>query len=415
MPTLRIGGPSMTRSYLRFRLPRPLQPGAPARLRLFATIGARSGLAVHLVRGGGRWREGTLTAASAPPLGPVLARQGAVRGARYVSIDISRAIGARRTIDIALVSRGPGRLHVLSRESGRRTAPRLVLGEEPARPPVVAAAGDIACAPDSPNRRRKVRGTCLDRETSDLLVSRELEAVLALGDTQYERGELSAFRSTYDRTWGRVKAITRPVVGNHEYLTPGAAGYFDYFNGPGRVRAARGAAARAGTASTSASWHLVALNSICDEVGGCGPGSRQLEWLRADLAAHPSQCTLAYWHHPRFSSGNPGSNVRTDAFWRLLYEAGAELVLAGHSHDYERFAPQTPDAVRDDARGIRSFVVGTGGKNTYPFRDVEPNSEVRDAASSGVLLLTLRQGAYSWRFRGVAGSRLSDSGFGVCH
>jgi hypothetical protein len=413
--TLRTGGPSRTRSFLRFRLARPLDPAAPARLRLFATVGARPGLTVHLVRGGGRWRERSITAGSAPRLGPAIARQGGVRGARFVSIDVSGALAARRTIDIALVQRGSGRLHFLSRESGRRTAPHLFIGDESQRPPVIAAAGDIACAPTSPNRRDRVPGTCLDRQTSDLLVSRELAAVLALGDTQYERGELSAFRSAYDRTWGRVKHITRPVVGNHEYQTPDAAGYFDYFNGPGRLTGRAGRRGEGWYSFDVGGWHLVALNSICDEVGGCGPGSPQYEWLRADLAAHPAQCTLAYWHHPRFSSGNPGSNVRTDAFWRLLDAAGAELVLAGHSHDYERFAPQTADAVRDDARGIRSFVVGTGGKNNYPFRAVERNSEVRDATSSGVLLLTLRPGGYSWRFAPVSGGRLSDAGFGNCH
>ena len=414
-PTLRVGGGSQARSYLRFTLPRPLRPGAPrARLRLFATSSSTSGVAVRLVRGG-RWWEGSVAADSAAPLGPVVGRRTRVRGGRWLTIDISRAIYGRRTIELALVRRGPGEVRFLSREAGQPQAPRLVLGEVAPRLPVVAAAGDIVCDPNSPNRRNKVPGTCLDRETSDLLVSRELEAVLTLGDHQYETGALSAFRSSYDRTWGRVKAITRPSVGNHEYLTPGAAGYFDYFNGPGRLEGRAGRRGEGWYSFDVGDWHLVALNSICDEVGGCGPGSPQFEWLKADLAAHPAQCTIAYWHHPRFSSGFPRSNPRSDAFWRVLYEAGADVILTGHAHDYERFARQTPDAQRDDARGIRQFVVGTGGKNNYPFGSVEPNSEVRDAVTSGVLLLTLRPGRYDWRFAAVPGGRLRDTGSGACH
>ncbi|HEV2058498.1 MAG TPA: DNRLRE domain-containing protein [Solirubrobacteraceae bacterium] len=414
-PTLRVGGRSHARSYLRFSLPRPLRRGGPrARLRLFATSGSSSGVAVRLVRGG-RWRERSLAADSAPQLGTVVGRRSRVRAGRWLTIDISRAIYGKRTVELALVRRGAGELRFLSREAGRAQAPRLVRGEAAPRPPVVAAAGDIVCDPRSPNRRKKVPGTCLDRQTSDLLVRRELAAVLTLGDNQYETGALSAFRSSYDRTWGRVKAITRPTVGNHEYLTPGAAGYFDYFNGPGRVEGRAGRRGEGWYSFDVGDWHLVALNSVCDEVGGCGPGSPQLEWLKADLAAHPATCTLAYWHHPRFSSGFPRSNPRSDAFWRVLYDAGADVVLNGHAHDYERFAPQTPDAQRDDARGIRQFVVGTGGKNNYPFGSVEPNSEVRDAATSGVLLLTLRRGGYDWKFAPVPGGRLRDAGSGACH
>ncbi len=415
-PTLRVGGPSQIRSHVRFTLPAPYEAGGPrVRLRLFATIGARSGVAVRLARSE-PWRERAIAAGSAPALGPIVARHGAVRSGRWLTIDITRAIAGRRVVDLALVRRGPGTLRFLSRESGEQQGPRLVLGDPPPRgDPVVAAAGDIACDPNSPNRRDKVLGTCLDRETSDLLLTRELEAVLTLGDHQYERNTLAAFRSTYDKTWGRVKGITRPVAGNHEYETPDAAGYFDYFNGPGRRDGRAGRRGEGWYSFDVGKWHLVALNSICDEVGGCGPGSPQLAWLQADLAAHPARCTLAYWHHPRHSSGVPGSNTRTDAFWRVLYDAGAELVLGGHSHDYERFAPQTPDAARDDVRGIREFVVGTGGKNNYPFGTIAANSEVRDAVTSGVLMLTLRPDGYDWQFEPVPGGTLRDAGSGACH
>jgi hypothetical protein len=412
---LRVGGTSQARSYLRFTLPAAYRPGGgPVRLRLFATVGSRSGVAVRRVRSE-PWRERAITAASAPRLGAVVARHGAVQAGAWMTIDVTRAVGGRRIVVLALVRRGPGTLRFRSRESGALRAPRLAIGERPSEDPIVAAAGDIACDPKSPNRRDAVAGTCVDRATSDLLLSHDLDAVLTLGDNQYEHGTLAAFESSYDRTWGRLKAITHPVVGNHEYLTPGAAGYFDYFDGPGRPEGRAGRRGEGWYSFDVGAWHVVALNSMCDEVGGCGPGSLQLEWLKADLAAHPAPCTLAYWHHPRFSSGVPGSNDRTDAFWRVLYDAGADLVLGGHSHDYERFAPQTPDAAFDGARGIRELVVGTGGKNNYPFGLVRPNSEVRDDATSGVLLLTLHPDGYDWRFDPVPGDTLRDAGSGACH
>jgi len=413
--TLRVGGPTNLRTYLRFTLPAPYDAAGPRlRLRLFAQTGARSGVAVRLVSQD-PWAEASLAAGSAPRLGAVVSRRGAVRTGRWLAIDITRAAAGRRTIELALVRRGPGLLRFLSREAGPLQGPRLVLGDIPLPAPVVAAAGDIACDPNSPNLRDDVLNTCQDQRTSDLLVTRPLEAVLTLGDHQYERNTLAAFRERYDLTWGRVKAITRPAVGNHEYETPDATGYFDYFNGPGRLDGPAGRRGEGWYSFDVGTWHVVVLNSICDEVGGCGPGSPQLAWLQADLAAHPARCTLAYWHHPRFSSGIPGSSDRTDAFWRVLYAAGAEVVLGGHSHDYERFAPQTPDAQPDDVRGIRAFVVGTGGKNTYPFGLVRANSEVRDAVTAGVLLLALRPDGYDWRFEPVPGGVLRDAGSGDCH
>ena len=229
-----------------------------------------------------------------------------------------------------------------------------------------------------------------------------------LGDIQYADGSYEKFAESYDPTWGRVKGITRPVPGNHEYETDGAEGYFRYFG----KRA--GDPARGWYSFDLAGWHIVALNSNCDDVGGCGPASRQLRWLRADLARHPATCTLAYWHHPRFSSGDHGSDPTYVAFFRALYNANADLVLVGHDHGYERFAPQRADGVRDLRRGLRQFVVGTGGRNLRGFPKLRPNSEVRDASSFGVLELTLGKSAYAWRFRPAVGS-LADSGSTRCH
>ncbi|MBX6341588.1 MAG: metallophosphoesterase, partial [Thermomicrobiaceae bacterium] len=282
---------------------------------------------------------------------------------------------------------------------------------KPERAPVIAAVGDIACSvSDEDDEGEGGTGSaCHMQTTSDLVVDRGFAAILALGDLQYESGKLSDFEQSYDRTWGRVKAITHPVPGNHEYGTRGAAGYFSYF-GP-----AAGDPGRGYYSFDVGAWHLIALNSNCQRVGGCAPGSPQEEWLRADLAAHPTRCTLAYWHHPRFSSGQHGNNEQVDALWQDLYRAGAEIVLAGHDHDYERLAPMDAQGNRDDARGIREFVVGTGGKNHYGFERILPTSEVRNADAFGVLTLTLHPTGYEWKFVAEPGSSFSDAGSGVCH
>jgi len=274
----------------------------------------------------------------------------------------------------------------------------------------IAAAGDIACDPGS-RRFGNGLGTgfdCRQRATSDLLVGGGYEAVLALGDIQYEVGAVDAFEASYDASWGRVKSVTRPVPGNHEYHTAGAAGYFEYFG------AGAGDPTKGYYSYELGNWHVVALNSNCEAIGGCDAGSAQERWLRADLAAHPSRCTLAYWHHPRYSSGWHGSDSSYVAFWQALVDADADLVLVGHDHDYERFAPQDARGRRDLERGIREFVVGTGGKNLRPFTRVSPNSEARDATSLGVLELTLGADAYEWRFRAAVGS-FTDSGSASCH
>jgi acid phosphatase type 7 len=275
----------------------------------------------------------------------------------------------------------------------------------------VAAAGDIACDPASESFNGGLGDglACRQRATSDLLVRGSYRAVLALGDLQYEDGTLSKFGASYDPSWGRVKAITHPAPGNHEYQTAGAAGYFRYFG------AAAGNPTKGYYSFDLGGWHLIALNSNCSEVRGCGAGSPQERWLRADLAAHASAtCTLAYWHHPRFSSGHHGSSSAYQAFWQALYEANADVVLVGHDHDYERFAPQAPGGALDTARGIRQFVVGSGGKSVRTFPSIRANSEARDASSFGILELTLGSSGYGWRFVPAVGS-FTDSGTGSCH
>lgn len=277
--------------------------------------------------------------------------------------------------------------------------------------PVIAAAGDIACDPADSNFNggAGTANVCRMKATSDLLMGMELAGVLALGDNQYEDGALSKFRRSYDPTWGRLESMTRPAVGNHEYGQSNASGYFSYFG------SAAGDPAKGYYSFDIGTWHLIALNSNCSRVGGCRAGSPQELWLKADLAAQPAACTLAYWHHPRFSSGLHGSDRAYDAFWQDLYDAGADVVLVGHDHDYERFAPQDPRGVADPVRGIREFVVGTGGKTHYWFKGAQPNSEVRNWDTFGVLVMTLRSLGYDWRFVPEPGRSFSDSGRGFCH
>jgi hypothetical protein len=349
----------------------------------------------------------------------------------WVAADLDLARTYRGPVLLALVAASTATGRYDSGETGD-TGPRLEVettigrgdpaagatGPAAADAPVrVVAAGDIACDPTSPPDPEEgptVGPSCAQAATSDLALSLRPDAVLPLGDNVYSNGTVTRYRQWYQPSWGRLDRISHPVPGNHEYITSAesvdAAGYFAYF----RTRAGD---LRTGWRSFDLGrWHLIALNGQCPPAGSCGPGSPQERWLRADLAAHAKdRCVLAYWHEPRFSSGRHGNDKRFAAFWDDLYRAGAELVLNGHDHDYERFAPQAPDGRADPDRGIREFVVGTGGANLRHFRAVEPNSEVRDNSSAGLLVLELRPDGYSWRFAAASGGSFSDSGSGTCH
>ena len=254
-------------------------------------------------------------------------------------------------------------------------------GFQPAADPVLIAAGDIAsCAENG------------DAATAALI--RGIAGTIAtLGDNAYPNGGTNDFARCYDPTWGTERYRTRPAAGNHEYNSRGAAPYFAYFG------AAAGTPGQGYYSYDLGAWHIVVLNSNCSQVGGCGADSPQGQWLQSDLAASAAECTLAYWHHPLFSSGKEhGGDPALRPFWQLLDDADAEIVLSGHEHHYERFAPQTPTGTADPARGIRQFVVGTGGVGHYGFGPPQPNSEARGAGTFGVLKLTLRPSAYDWQF-----------------
>ena len=294
--------------------------------------------------------------------------------------------------------------------SARSTAVAAMTGGSSSDDPVIAAAGDIACDP-ADSRFNGGQGTaiaCRQAATSNILFDSVLAAVLPLGDEQYSDGTHSQFMQSYDASWGRLRTLTRPVPGNHEYQTPNAAGYYAYFG------AAGGDPTKGYYSYDIGDWHIIALNSECAAVGGCLAGSPQAVWLENDLAAHQNLCTLAYWHHPRFSSGAHGSDNRFDQWWLDLYDAGAEIVLNGHEHIYERFAPQDPsqNPVSD---GIREFIVGTGGAEHHSVNAQAPNSEISNSTTFGVLKLTLRSSGYDWQFVPEVGSTFTDSGSGTCH
>ena len=284
--------------------------------------------------------------------------------------------------------------------------------------PVIAAAGDIACDPNDSgyNGGAGTATRCRQRATSDLLVGGGLAAVLALGDIHYEDATLSNIQTVYHPTWGRVKSITRPVLGNHEN---NGAGYFDYFNGSGVSSGPAGTRGKGWYSFNVGSWHVIALNSNCNrpadriDVVDCSSGSEQVQWLRNDLAANSRTCTLAYWHHPRWSSTNAEPSAQ--AFWQALSDAGADLVLAGHAHNYERFAPRNASGGLDRVRGIREFVVGTGGVRFTGRTSSAANSEIFNSQTFGVLRLTLRPSSYDWRFVPEAGRTFTDSGSETCH
>jgi hypothetical protein len=285
--------------------------------------------------------------------------------------------------------------------------------------PIIAAVGDIACDPLDVNFNNGL-GTatnCVQQKTADMAGSVGASAVLELGDIQYACSGLAAYQQSYDKSWGKLKPISHPTIGNHEYDTSGgtgcdttgtASGYYDYFG------AAAGPRGKGYYSYNVGAWHLIALNSECTFNGGCGAGSPMEQWLRSDLAANPKKCTLAYWHTPRYASGG-GETTGLDTIWTDLYNAGAELVLSGHMHWYERFAPMGPGGALDTTKGIRQFIVGTGGKSLHTNPGAAPNSQIRNTATFGVMKLTLHATSYDWQFLPVNGGTFTDSGTQACH
>ncbi len=396
---LSVAARPSTRAYLRFDLS-SIQGAtvAKATLRLFAVAPSRRGFTVRSTGSG--WSERGITFRNAPSVGARIASSGRVRRG-LVTVDITRSvrgISSGGPLNLALTAPG-GLARLASRESGSR-APRIDFVLE--TPQKLVAAGDIAeCG---------IGGD----EATAALVENLPGTVAALGDLAYPDGKLDEFNNCYGPSWGRFKTRTRPAPGNHEYEYGGTngVGYFAYWG------AVAGNPAQGWYSYDLGAWHVVSLNSNCDFVGGCQAGSAQEAWLRADLAAHKKKCTLAYWHHPMFSAyvGAREADMMRP-FWQALYDANADVVLSGHAHDYQRFAPQNPAGSADSARGIREFVVGTGGNQNFHAIDdpLTPNLQSSISGVWGVLELDLWSKRYDWQFHPVAGQTFTDSGSTACH
>lgn len=310
-------------------------------------------------------------------------------GALSVGMGVVVALG----LTVQASTANPGRTPQQTAASAEQTA----IGQRPPRPVRIATAGDIACQPPYAPRHT----TCRHAATARLIQDRGVRAVLPLGDTQYETGAPSDYLQSYDPTWGKFWDRSFPVPGNHEYKTPGASGYYDYF--AERARGPKGYYAYG-----LGRWRMYALNSNCGAID-C---DAEVTWLLEDLRAHPQRCSLAYMHHPRFSSGLHGDSSEAARLWPVLDRRQVDVVLAGHDHDYERFAPMTSaGSLSDD--GIRSFVVGTGGKEIRGFTTRRAGSRARENDLAGALFMTLWPRSYRWSFRTVDGGQ-HDSGTGDC-
>jgi hypothetical protein len=380
---LRAGGGA--RTYLRFDVAGLDAPVSAAVLRVFVRSKAR--LTAWSTSSG--WSERRITFRNAPrPVGA--AGRSSSRTFRWVALNVQRLVKGNGSVSFVLT--GSGR--ITSREAGAN-APQLIVT---ATAPTLIAAGDVGYC-----------GTQFDEATGALIKGMR-GTVAALGDLAYEHGSAAEFAACYQPSWGAFKNRTWPTPGNHEYETdPTASGYFGYWG----IRA--GNPTQGWYSYNLGAWHLISLNSNCAFVGGCGLGSPQETWLRSDLAAHKAHCTLAYWHHPRFSGGQVTSDAMTQQLWQDLYDANADLVLTGHAHNYQRFAPQNAGGAADPVRGIREFVVGTGGNPTLHPVAAVPNTEVVNSDTWGVLQLSLRNSGYDWHFVRAAGGSFTDPGSTSCH
>jgi calcineurin-like phosphoesterase family protein len=303
------------------------------------------------------------------------------RRARLLALALLLAVGAGLVLSV-VVRRGNAAPSPTPR-------PSVVLPSPSPNADVLLGVGDI--------------GSCdgkADEAVAELAAT--LPGTIALlGDTAYESGTTQEFADCFEPAWGPMRSRLRPAAGNHDYETADAAGYFAWFG------SAAGTPGEGWYSYEIGSWHVVVLNSNCQLVGGCGKGSPQLTWLASDLAGHPTDCLLAYWHHPRWSSGRHGSSDATQPLWAALAAAGADVILSGHDHNYERILVD----------GVREFVVGTGGRSLYQFgRDPLDTTEVRSDEGYGLLELTLGEGRYDWQFLTVdiVTTSFTDSGTGEC-
>jgi hypothetical protein len=419
---LRVDGDPVTTAYLRFDVQGLSSPPGKATLRLYLTATGSSTRVDLFGVADDTWSETGIVYTNAPPVGAQLGSSGSLVAGTWVSIDVTAHVTSNGLYSFALTTPSTASRTFDSREATNK--PQLVLEPPPPPPPpgspVIVAAGDIACPTDDEgyNGGQGTATRCRMLHTSNLALGIAPTAVFALGDEQYNSGRLEQFNASYDPTWGRLKSITRPVVGNHEYGQSGANGYFNYFGDaatplqPGCVSSCNG-----WYSFDVGSWHVVVFNTECARISGgtgCAVGSPQHQWLTADLAANSAMCTAALVHRPRWSSNSFGS-ADIAPLVDLLYADGADLLLTGHAHSYERFAPQNPSGGLDNANGITEIIVGTGGAFFTGFATPLPNSLVRAKNLFGVLKLTLEPTSFSWQYVADPPTPFTDSGSTSCH
>jgi calcineurin-like phosphoesterase family protein len=450
LPEGRVDGSPIRRTYVRFDVSGLTAPVSRATLRIYSRTAHSTGFDVRSTATD--WTEALLTYNNAPaPSATVTGASGSITAGTWEAIDVTALVTGNGAVAFALTTTSETNLPLAMKESGAN-APQLVVettasstaatstsptttapppttttattttattttattttattttattttattttattttAPPPSDDPVVAVAGDIAGDGSG------------DSATAAILDSLGPTAVLTAGDNAYPSGTASQYSSFYDPTWGRHKAITYPTPGNHEYQTKGASGYFGYFG------SRAGASGEGYYSFDLGAWHLIALNSEISH----GATSTQVTWLKNDLAATGAPCVLAYWHKPRFTAGNYGDTSEFQPFWDALYAANADVVINGHDHNYQRYVPLNPSGARDGARGLREFVVGTGGRSHYAIR-TDSRRESADGGTYGVLKLTLRATGYDWQFIPEAGKTFTDSGSGSCH
>jgi hypothetical protein len=425
---IRVDGSPIVRSYVRFNVQGLSAAVTQATLRIYANTALTSGYSVYRVASN-TWAETTINYSNMPPLGTLIGSSGPVAAGTWTSVNVTSYVTGNGTFSFGLTDPSATALSLASRESTNK--PQLVITTgAPAPntptatkvPPTATRVGPTATkAPPTATRVSPTatsipggdpialaggdsRSGCNSgaTATANLLSRYPASTLLLFNGDATDNGTLTQFTTCFDTTFGKYKAQLRPVPGNHEYNTSGASGYFSYFgtqaHSPGYYSFNIG------------TWHIVALNSEID----ISATSSQMAWLKSDLAANPTKCTLAYWHDPRWSSGSHGNNTFVSALWQTLYDNNVDLVMNGHDHDYERFAPQNPAGAADSARGIREFVIGTAGAPPYGFSTIRPNSEVRMTGSYGLVQFTLHPSSYDWKFIPATGS-FADSGSTACH
>ncbi len=438
---IRVDGSPDVRSYLRFNVQGLSGAVTSATLRVYANSAVTAGYDARSVSNN-TWTESGITYNNAPPVGNVIGSTGNINSNTWTSVNVTSYVTGNGSYNFGLTTSGSTALSLASREAGA-DAPQLVIQQGGAAPtatrtPTAANTPTLAATPtktstsasnptQTPTRTPTPSGptqtptrtatpssgdavlvgagdisTCSDNndEATAKLLDGISGTVFNAGDNAYSSGTLTEYNNCYNPTWGRHKSRTKPSPGNHEYQTSGASGYFQYFNNPAPYYA-----------YNLGAWRIYSLNSEIDVSASGAQGT----WLQSDLAANPKQCVLAYWHKPRWSSGSThGSTSGMQAIWQILYNAGADVVVSGHEHNYERFAQMNASGATV-TQGLREFVVGTGGVGHYGFGSALASSQVRNSSTFGVLKLTLHAGSYDWQFVPIAGSTFTDSGSSNCH